>query len=139
MKIALVMSALATVAQAAPVPKELRTDPLEQFRGEWVTIGLDEGGGMQLTGTEGAILRFDGAALSIASPGATPKEESVTFDTRAIPVQMTLTTKTTAIRGLIKIENDRLFWCQTLGGETFPPDFHGRDGYRCFLLKRVDK
>ena len=139
MKIALVSFALATVVQAAPVPKELRTDPLEQFRGKWVIVGLDDGEGMRLTGTEGAILHFDGDSLSIAPPGVKASNESMTFDARAKPIRMTLTTKTTAIRSLIKIENERLFWCQTLGDGTFPADFQGRVGYRCFLLKRVDK
>lgn len=139
MKIALVSFALATVVQAAPVPKELRTDPLEQFQGKWRFVGIDVGEGLHLTGIEGMILHFEGDAVSIALPDGVATKYSATFDTRAAPIRMMLTTKTSVIPGILKIESDRLYWCQALGDKPHPEKIRAGDGYRYFLLKRVDK
>ena len=136
MRIALVIFAMATTVQAAPVPKELRTDPLEPFRGKWIIVGIDYGTGLQLTGT-GATLHFEGETMSIASPGGPAAECSVVFDTRKSGIKMTLTMKTSVIPGFLKIERDRLHWCQALNGNPSPERIRAGDGYRYFLLDRV--
>ena len=77
--------------------------------------------------------------MSIASPGIGAAKSSVVFDTRMSTIKMTLTTKTSVIPGILKIESDRLYWCQALEGNPFPERIRAGDGYRYFLLKRVDK
>ena len=140
MRTLLSLAVLCTSVAAAPVPKELRKSPYNQFQGKWELIKFECDIPGPADGGASGTYSIDGKTCTISSNGDM-MEHSLTIDDSQLPLRITSTCFLHVQQrtySIAKVDGDFLYECYSETPKlTFPKDFTTKDG--CYLLtfKRI--
>lgn len=133
--------ALVTFA-AAPVPKEPPKAPVESIEGEWKLVEFVKEGrpreNEQIT-----TMTFKAGKLTIAD-GKRDETATYTLDPKATPFAIDLKPekgRNETVKGIYKIEKDKLVICFSMDGADRPKEFKSEPNTKTgmFTLARVKK
>ncbi len=129
---------------AAPVPKEPPKAPVESIEGEWKLVEFVKEGRPR---EKEAIttMTFKAGKLTIAD-GKRDETATYTLDPKATPFAIDLVPekgggRKETVKGIYKIEKDKLIICFSMDGADRPKEFKSEPGTKTgmFTLERVRK
>ncbi len=137
---------LASLATAAPVPKEAPKELKDLIQGEWKMTEFVREGQPRPDKAEGAKVTFKGDEI-IISDGNRDEVAKFKIDTKATPmsidIQPTRNGKVDEklVKGLIKFEKEKITICFSVDGEERPKEFKSEEKSKTgmFTLERVKK